>query len=69
MMKPWTVVQLKAAMLSDLALCQTDFERANVRAICGREIRQAACRIAATRKLTPGEMAIAEEYGYTAEGM
>ena len=39
MKKQWTVAQLEREMIKDLALCQSDFERGMVRAICGKEIR------------------------------
>jgi hypothetical protein len=48
----------------DLLLCRSDFERANARAIGGKEIREAAEVFAKRRNLTPGELAIAEEFGY-----
>ena len=60
----WNIKQLHNAMLEDLALCHTAFERGMMRAIAGKELRERAAEIAATRKLTPGEIAIAESYGY-----
>jgi len=65
-MKPWTIYQLNDAMQRDIAACSNDFERSLVRAISGREIRETAQRWAKERKLTPGEVAIAEIYGYRA---
>jgi hypothetical protein len=64
-MKPWNIKQLKEAMLNDLKECNNDFERSMVTAICGIEIREKAYEFAKTRKLTPGEIAIASEFGYT----
>ena len=61
---PWNIKQLHNAMQSDLALCHTAFERGMMLAIAGKELRERAAEIAATRKLTPGEIAIAESYGY-----
>jgi predicted acetyltransferase len=60
----WNIKQLQSAMLADLALCHSAFERGMVRAITGKELRERAAEIAATRQLTPGEIAIAESYGY-----
>ena len=61
---PWNIKQLQSAMLEDLALCHSAFERGMVRSIAGKELRERAAEIAATRQLTPGEIAIAEIYGY-----
>lgn len=66
MKTPWNIKQLHNAMQSDLALCHTAFERGMVRTIAGKELRERAAEIAASRKLTPGEIAIAESYGYRA---
>jgi hypothetical protein len=63
-MKPWTIKQLNDAMQNDLMACQTDFERSMVKAICGKEIREKAIEWSKTRKLTPGEVAIASQYGF-----
>jgi hypothetical protein len=63
-MNPWNIKQLKEAMLKDLQSCNTDFERSMVKAIGGREIREKAIEFAKVRKLTPGEVAIASEFGY-----
>jgi hypothetical protein len=64
MEKPWNLKQLADALARDLQTCQSSFERGMARAIAGKEIRERAYEIAATRKLTPGEIAIAEQYGY-----
>lgn len=58
--------QLADAMARDLAQCRTAFERGMVRAIGGKEIRERAEQIASIRKLTPGEIAIASQYGFRA---
>ena len=63
-MKPWTIKQLQEKLLSDLTICHTDFERSMVKAIGGQEIRLKAQEWALKRKLTPFEVAIAEQYGY-----
>ena len=65
-MKPWTVGQLKEKLNNDLLACNNDFERSMVVAIGGKEIREFAEQLATIRKLTPGEVAIASEYGYKA---
>jgi hypothetical protein len=64
MLKPWSIRHLYDAMQGSLAACHTDFERINVRAICGKEIREQAEQFAKERKLTPGEIAIASQFGY-----
>lgn len=61
----WTVTQLERDLPRLLADATTDHERATIRALHGREVRQAAERYARQRKLTPGELAIAQQYGYT----
>lgn len=63
-MEAWTIKQLYSAMQSDLAACQSPFERANIKAICGREIREKAQEWSKTRKLTTFEVAIAEQFGF-----
>jgi hypothetical protein len=65
-MNLWNLQQLQSAIQADLALCHSAFERGMVRAIAGKELRERAAEIAASRKLTPGEIAIAESYGYRA---
>ena len=60
--KPWTVTQLYREMQEDLSACNDSFERCNVKAICGKEIREFAESL--DRKLTPGELAIAQRFGY-----
>lgn len=63
-MKNWTIKQLKEAMDNDLAQCSTDHERVMCKAIAGKEIREKAYEWAKVRKLTPMEIAIAEQFGY-----
>ena len=65
-MQAWNIKQLAEAINNDYAACHSDFERSMVKAIGGKEIRENATRFAATRKLTPAELAIAEQYGYRA---
>lgn len=60
----WNLTALKRAMLSDLQACHTPTERQCCEAVCNNEIRERASEIAASRKLTPGELAIAREAGY-----
>lgn len=66
MAKEWNLKQLKDRYNDELVHCYNHFERINYRAIAGREMRRRAHEIAATRPLTPGELAIAEEFGYPA---
>jgi hypothetical protein len=63
-MQPWTVKQLYEAMQRDIQSCQSPFEVSMVKAICGKEIREFAQSLAAVRKLTPAELAIAQQFGY-----
>ena len=64
MNKPWTIKQLQEALYADLQVCSNEFERGMVRAIAGRHIREKAEEWAQLRKLTPAEVAIAEQHGY-----
>lgn len=64
---PWTVTQLRLELMQDLKQCTTEHERLMCEAEGGREIREYAERWAKIRKLTPGEQAIAEHYGYQPE--
>ena len=64
-MRAWNIKQLHEAMQKDLASCHTRHEQIMVKAICGKEIREKAIEFAKTRKLTPFEIAIAKEFGYT----
>lgn len=63
-MKPWSIRHLKESLDNDLLACNTDFERSMVIAISGKAIRQFAEQLSVFRKLTPGEVAIASQYGY-----
>jgi hypothetical protein len=63
-MQAWTIKQLYEAMQNDLTMCHTNFERSMVKAISGKEIREKATEWAKQRKLTPMEVAIAQEFGY-----
>jgi hypothetical protein len=47
-----------------LKSCTSQFERTNVEAIAGREIRQKAELIAMSRPLTNEEISIATTFGY-----
>jgi hypothetical protein len=63
-MTNWNIKQLKEALIKDLQACNSDFERSMVKAIGGKHIRETAIEFAKIRKLTPGEVAIAQEFGY-----
>lgn len=65
-MTAWNLKQLKDAMNQDLLMCHTTLEKTMCRVVCGKEIRERAYEIAAVRKLTPGEVAIASKFGYRA---
>lgn len=62
----WSIKQLQEKLLNDLAVCQTQLERDCCKAIGGKEIREKAYEWVKQRKLTPLEVAIAEQYGYRA---
>ena len=64
MQKEWTITQLENQLPQSLAYCHTDFERSMVRTIHGKEVRELAEKLSQQRKLTPGEIAIASQYGY-----
>lgn len=66
MQTPWTVTQLQKLLNNDLQSCHTAHERMMVKALGGKEICEAAIAFAQTRKLTPGEIAIASQYGFRA---
>jgi len=63
-MKAWNIKQLYEALQNDLLTCNTDFEKSMCKAIGGKQIRESAIEFAKTRKLTPIEVAIAQEFGY-----
>ena len=62
----WTITQLHDMLQEDLAQCHTSLERSCCKAIAGKEIREKAYEWAKQRKLSPIEVAIAEQYGYRA---
>lgn len=62
----WSIKQLQEKLLNDLAQCHTKLERDCCKAIGGKHIREQAAEWAKHRKLTPLEVAIAEQYGYRA---
>lgn len=62
----WSIKQMQQSLLESLAQCQTQLERDCCKAIGGKEIREAAYTWEKQRKLTPLEVAIAEQYGYRA---
>lgn len=61
-LKPWTIKHLYDDMHKDLEMCNDPFERSMVMTVCGKEIREFAENL--DRKLTPGELAIAQKFGY-----
>ena len=66
MQTQWNIQALEADLPRALALCHSDFERINVRAFHGIEVRKIADSLSAQGKLTPGGRAIAEKYGWRA---
>lgn len=60
----WNIHQLESALQNDIAMCQSEFERINCRAIAGIEIRKLAIELRAQGKLTPAQYAIATKYGF-----
>lgn len=64
--KEWTLTGLRRAQLKDLAECHTETERGCCEAINSMEIRERADELSAKRKLTPGEVAIAQAAGWKA---
>ena len=60
----WSIKQLQQSLLNDLAQCHTQLERDCCKAIGGKHIRETAYEWTKQRKLTPMEIAIAEQYGY-----
>lgn len=61
---PWTLTQLAYEYSKDLRQCTSEFERQNCRAMTFTDMRNTLGRIAMEgRKLTPGEIAIVEEWG------
>ena len=65
MKSEWTIKELERSLIEEsLPMCNSDFERCNLKAIHGIEIRRLATYWKNKRKLTPGEVAIAEKYGW-----
>lgn len=62
----WTIQALERDLPRALASCNNQFERDNVKAFHGMEIRELASNLKAQGRLTPGGRAIAEEYGWRA---
>ena len=61
----WTIKDSERAYLEEsLPMCRCDFERANLKAIHGIEQRRLADYWKAQGKLTPGDIAIAQKYGW-----
>lgn len=63
-LQAWTIKQLNEARIEALNACHSPLERNMCNAICGKEIREKAIEWAKVRKLTPFEVAIAEQFGY-----
>ncbi len=66
MQREWNLQGLERNLPEVLASCHTSFERTNVRALHGIEVRKLADSLHAQNKLTPGGRAIAEKYGWRA---
>ena len=63
--KEWTIKDAERDMLERaLPMCHNDFERCNLKAIHGIDIRRLADYWKANGKLTPADIAIAEKYGW-----
>jgi hypothetical protein len=62
--KDWSIPQLKAQFSVDVLACHTETERLCLRAVTNKGIRARADEIAATRKLTQGEISIARAAGW-----
>jgi len=61
----WTIKNAERDFLERaLPMCNNDFERCNLKAIHGIEQRRLADYWQSLRKLTPGEIAIAQKYGW-----
>ena len=65
----WTLARLARAAQADLAACHTDLERQLSKVVNDAGIRAFAAALAAQRKLTAAEMAIAAAAGYRASLM
>jgi len=66
MQKEWNIQALEADLSRLLSACHSNFERINVKALHGIEVRKLADELSAQGKLTPGGRAIAEKYGWRA---
>lgn len=60
----WTITGLKRALNDDLTQCNCNSERETVKAFFRLEVKGMATKISQTRKLTPCELAIAQECGW-----
>lgn len=61
----WTIKDTERAYLEiDLPMCYNEFERITLTAIHGIEQRRLADHWKAQGKLTPGDIAIAQKYGW-----
>lgn len=60
----WSIQGLERDLPRALASCSTQFERDNVTALHGIEVRELATKLNKQGKLTPGGRAIAEKYGW-----
>lgn len=63
-MEAWNIKQLKDALIQSLTSCTSPHEIIMCKAIGGKEIREKAVQWSKERRLTPAEVAIAQEYGY-----
>lgn len=63
-MEAWNLKQMYEALQASLAQCHTSHEKIMCNALAGKEIREKAIEWAKTRKLTPMEVGIAQQFGY-----
>ena len=63
-MEQWNMQALESDLPRMLASCHTEFERINVKALHGIEVRKLAERLRAENRLTPAGYAIANKYGF-----
>lgn len=59
-MKQWTLTALNHELSNDLQACNNQLERDCCKALALKEMRELWASIRATRKPTPGEVAVAE---------
>jgi hypothetical protein len=64
MKQEWTLEALYQTLQADLAYCWNEFERSCCKAVAGKEIRERAEAIAASRRLSDRELCIAQRFGY-----